>query len=176
MRKDRLVFKITNKGMTRDRMKSISDKEVVNIGKIPRAIVAVGGAYMFFYGTGGDMPESVVPVAYLFAAFGIAAVLLAIFLPRIIELRHFTKIKNQGGFPSEVSVGEGGIYIDEGFSAFSGIKGIAEYKDYFKLVLFGNSAVKGASPAPCLFLFKEDFEQGEPEVFIEYLLTKKSES
>ena len=166
MKKERLIFKIVNKDLTSERKKRIAKFEVFDIGRPPRVIIAAGGAYMFLYGTGGDIPESVVPVAFIFAVVGILAVLLAIFLPGIIEASYFAKTRKQGSFPSEVLIRIGGIYIDEIFAAFSAVRKIEDRSDFFKVYL--------VSPIPCFFLFKEDFELGQPEAFIDFLLSKRS--
>jgi hypothetical protein len=192
MRKDRTVFKIVCGGITPARRSLLAPREVVAIGRPSRIALAAGGAYMFYYGTNGDVPPSVTAIANIFAVVGIAAALLAIFSHKLAELSFFSKARRRGCFPAEVLVGEGGVSVSsrgeggvsvssrgevgvsvsnhgERIYAFSSIGNIEETDEYFK-VGFANDDV------PCVYLFKEDFEQGAPEAFVSYLYSKKSEA
>jgi hypothetical protein len=195
MIKDRTVFKIVCGGLTPARRSLLAQREVVAIGRPIRIALAAGGAYMFYYGTSGDAPPSVAAIANIFAVVGIAAALLAIFSHKLAELSFFSKTQRKGCFPAEVLVGEGGVSVmrtdtagfgsrskaggeamneavsnrGERIYAFSAIGNIEETDEYFKAGLV-NDAV------PCVYLFKEDFEQGAPEAFLSYLDSKKSET
>jgi len=152
------------------------EREVVVINKPMRAVIAVGGVWIFYYGTDYNIPDSVQPIAVIFAVIGIAAVLLAIFSQKLLEMRFFSKASKYGCFPAEVSIGEGGVFVRrrdtkkeagtpgvtsvnaERFFAFAEVGKIEDYGNYYKL----NLLREGAS---CVFLFKEDFGKGDPEAF-----------
>jgi hypothetical protein len=188
--------------LTAERRRALASREVMVVGRPLRIILAAGGAYMFYYGTSGDEPLGLEPAANLFAAVGIAGVLLAIFLQKIVEVSYFTKALRAGCFPREVSVGEGGLYIvrmaaqdttsargetgaqgarsargaagknavtsvnAERYVAFSEIGAIEDNEVYFKVHM-------RQSALPVIFIFKEDFGQGEPEAFIPFISSKQ---
>ena len=144
-----------------------------------RGVIAVGGVWIFYYGTSFDVPEGVKGVAFVFAAIGIAAVLYAIFSQKISETLFFYKAAKRGSFPAGVSAGKGGLFIRrakakgsketpgvtsvnaERFFAFAEIKGIEDHGDYYKIILPGE--ITG------VFIFKEDFGKGDPEAFKDFI-------
>ena len=169
MRKDRIEFKIECKPLTPKRKKQISIREVPRIGRPIRVVFACGGVYLFFLGTDGSAPSSIAFVATLFAVVGIVAVLLAIFIQEIADMFYFSKAINKGSFPAGVIAGKGGLYINtkssERHIPFSGTGKVKEQEEYFKIpILTGDPSE--------VFLFKEDFEEGDPEAFLDYLRSK----
>jgi hypothetical protein len=169
MRKERLVFKIDCKELTPERKKILAADEVMVVGRPLRIILAAGGVYMFFHGTSGEAALQQQYIAGTFTMFGIAAVLFAIFAQKLIEANYFAKARRSRCFPEGVSVAEGGVYIrradKESYVSFSGVNTIEEKNDYFKIrFLQGDTA--------SIFLFKNDFELGEPEAFVDYFLSK----
>jgi len=178
------MFEIECKELTPGRKRVIAEWEVVPFNKPLRAVIAVGGAWIFFYGTSFDVPTMVQSVAFLFAAVGIAAVLFAIFVQKLIEMNFFSKAAKKGFFPAGVTVGEGGVFVRRRekkgaentsgvtsvnavkFYAFAEVGKINDYGDCFKLNLAGGTA--GA------FLFKEDFGKGDPEAFGSFIASKKA--
>ena|GEM_PF-3416617 len=192
MRIDRVAFRIVCEAPARERKEILSRQEVKTIGRPLRLVTAVGGAYLFYYGTNGEATAQIQYIANIFAIIGIAAVILAIFSQKLSEIRYFSKAAKEGSFPAEVSVGEGGIYIrragradrpgkkskaggsgsdgaggSETYVPFSGIGDIDEQEEYFKVPL-------RACDIPGVFLFKKDFGQGEPEAFVDFVLSKQS--
>ena len=169
MRKDRIVFNIECKPLVFERKRSISTQEVIKVGRPFRIVLVAGGAYLFFLGTDGTAPASISYVATFFTVFGIAAVLLAIFIQMLADMFYFAKAARKGSFPEEVTVGEGGLYIKtktaEKHIPFSGVGQIEEQEKYFKIPLRAEKILE-------IFLFKEDFEKGDPEDFEAYLRSK----
>ena len=178
------MFKIVCKELTPARKRILAEREVPIFGKPLRAVIAVGGAWIFFYGTSFDVPTMVQGAAYIFTAVGIAAVLFAIFAQKLIEINWFAKAARKGCFPAEVSVGEGGVFVRrrekkgasgtpgvtsvnaERFFVFAEVGRIEDYGDCFKINLSGGSAY--------VYLFKEDFGKGDPEAFKSFIASKKA--
>ena len=178
MRKERLVFKIDCKELTPERQKILAADEVIVVGRPLRIILAAGGVYMFFHGTSGEAALQQQYIASTFTVFGIVAVLFAIFAQKLMEENFFMKAKRSGSFPKGVSVAEGGVYIrkaakkaenaeteKESYISFSGVNTIEEKKDYFKMRFLQGDIQS-------IFLFKKDFELGDPEAFVDYFLSK----
>ena len=187
------MFEIICKELSPERRKLIASREVSSIGKPLRIVLAVGGAWLFYYGTDGEASVVFVMAANAFMAVGIAAVLIAIFSHKLVELSYFAKTKRAGCFPSSVSVGNGGVFIRratgavgatgsgqsaqpgviranaERFCAYAEIGEVEDQEDYFKLNLLSGDG-------PGVFLFKEDFEQGEPEAFISFFKSRKPDA
>ena len=187
-------FEIKCRELTPERRKILAPFVEAVIGRPLRLVIAVGGAWLFYYGTSFNVPAGVQAVAIIFAVAGIAAILFAIFSQKLAEMRFFANAQKNGCFPEEVSVGKGGMFVRrrsvsgtksatspkdargnagvtsvnaERFFSFSEIGKIREYDDYFKIGLpYGD--------ADCVYIFKEDFEQGEPEAFIQFIVSKKS--
>ena len=178
-------FEIICKELTRDRKTILAAKEVIAFSKPLRAVIAVGGAWIFYYGTSGDEPESVQYMAVVFAAVGIAAILIAIFMQKIREDGYFSKAAKEGCFPASVAVGEGGVFVRRGsgkkpketlgvtsvnaerFFAFAEVGRLEDYEYYFKLNFTGGDI-------PAIFLFKEDFGEKTPEAFKTFIASKKA--
>lgn len=174
MIKERLVFKITRGIFTTERKNKVAGNEVFIVGRPTKIVLVAGGAYLFFLGTSGDVPEAVVSAAVIFTVLGIALVLVAIFIQLLINMRYISKAAGVGAFPEEVSVTEGGVYItgtgsNEKFLPFSAVGRVEEQKEYFKLNL-------SSGGIPEVFIFKKDFGQGEPEAFKNYISVKRSEN
>ena len=175
MGKEKKVFEIICGELSKERKKILAKNEVVSINKALRAVMAVGGVWIFYYGTSFDVPEDVKSFAVVFAVVGLAAVLLAIFSQFLVETSYFSRAAKSGCFPAEVLVGEGGVFIkrrksekekstpgvtsvnDERFFAFPEIKDVSDCGDYFRMSL---------KESPGVFLFKEDFRKGDPEAFV----------
>ena len=171
------MFEIVCKELTKERKRIIAVHQVATLNKALRGVMAVGGVWIFYYGTSFDVPDGVESVAIAFAIVGITATLLAIFSQKLIEISFFSKAIKIGCFPKEVSVGEGGVFIRrrpakndsdtpgvtsvnaERFFTFFDIKNVDDFGDYFKMRL--------PEGHPGVFLFKEDFEKGDPEAFID---------
>jgi len=178
------MYRIVCKVLSSERRRILAEREVTTISKPLRGVMAAGGVWIFFYGTDADIPSSVLPIAIIFAAVGIVAVLLAIFMQKLLEIGYFSKAAKNGCFPAEVSVGEGGVFIKredaenppgtpvvtsvnaEKFFAFSEVGKIEDHGEYFKLNLFRGGETR-------VFLFKEDFEKGTPEAFKSFINTKR---
>ena len=147
--------------------------------------MAVGGAWIFYHGTSGDVPDSVKNMAVLFTVVGILLMLLAIFLQKLIEIRYFSKALKSGWFPAGVSVGKGGVFVrrrktkkdaentgvtsvnEEKFFAYAEIGDIEEVGEYYYKVCFLRN------DAPGVFLFKKDFGEGDPEAFKAFIDSKR---
>ena len=242
-----MTFEILCKELSPQRRQVLAPHEVAVVGRPIRLVLAVGGAYIFYYGTNGEAPAGFQSAAAAFSIVGIAAVLVAIFIQKLVEIRYFSKALKEGCFPAGVSVGEGGVYIRragnaggsgagnaggsgsgktgssgagktgssgtdktgssgtgktrssgagktrsssagyasasvtdgvvsvnaERFYAFAEIGNIIEYgeegRGYFKMSL------PGGGGAPGVFLFKEDFDKGDPEAFIAFIDSKRPE-
>jgi len=180
-----MKFEITCKVLTPERRRVVGQREVAYIGKPLRAVIAVGGAWIFFYGTGFDIPAAVQYAANIFTAVGIAAVLYGIFSHKLADIKYFSKALKKGCFPGGVSAGEGGVFVRrrdrtaaeektgvtsvnaEKFFAFAEIGKIDNYGEYYKVHL-----LRGEPPH--IFLFKEDFGKGDPEVFKDFILSRKN--
>jgi len=168
------TFEITCGELTPERKRVIAPREVVSIGKPLRLVIAIGGAWLFYYGTDFDAPAAMRAAATAFTVIGVAAILFAIFVHKFAEIRFFAKARKIGCFPESVSVGKGGMFVRradaanaERFYAYAEIGKIKEYEGHFKInLLYGE--------APCLYIFKEDFEHGEPEAFVSFILSKQS--
>jgi len=203
------TFEITCGELTPERKRAIAPREVVSIGKPLRLVIAIGGAWLFYYGTDFDAPAAMRAAATAFTVIGVAAILFAIFVHKFAEIRFFAKARKIGCFPESVSVGKGGMFVRrvdaasasagrkasanasgggnsskatggafadsatavsvnaERFYAYAEIGKIKEYEGHFKInLLYGE--------APCLYIFKEDFEHGEPEAFVSFILSKQS--
>jgi len=204
------TFEITCGELTPERKRAIAPLEVVSIGKPLRLVIAIGGAWLFYYGTDFNVPDATRGAAIAFTAIGVAAILFAIFVHKFAEIRFFAKARKTGCFPVGVSVGKGGMFVRradaanasgkrrgaasasvkrrsaanvsgsagddsatavsvnaERFYAYAEIGKIKEYEGHFKInLLYGE--------APCLYIFKEDFEHGEPEAFVSFILSKQS--
>ena len=169
MRMDRIVFKIECKPLTPIRKRQVSLQDAPRIGRPLRIVLVAGGAYLFFLGTDGSAPSEMAGVAVFFSVFGVAAVLMAIFIQLIVNMFFFAKATRKNSFPAEATVGEGGLYINtksaEKHIPFSQIGRIEEQEDYFKI------PIRGENPGE-VFLFKEDFEKGDPEGFNDYFRSK----
>ena len=173
--------------MTAERKRLIAEQEVVVINKVVRGIMAVGGAWIFIYATGFDIPAAVKHIAVVFAAVGIAILMLAVFAQRLTEASYFSKAAKKGCFPASVLAGEGGVFIRraptkkdaetpgvtsvnaETFYAYSEVGPVEENKHYFKLNL------KRAG-AQGVFLFKKDFGKGDPEAFKAFISKQNQRS
>ena len=173
------MFEIICKELTPERKRILAEKEVVSINKPLRTVIAVGGAWIFYYGT-GDAPASMQKMSIVFTVIGIAAVLFAIFSQKILETGYFTKASKKGWFPGEASVGEGGVFIRrrdtkktseapgvtsvnaEKFYAYTEVGKVADFGDYFKIELLREKASG-------VFLFKEDFGKGDPETLKDFI-------
>ena len=195
-----MTFEIKCKELTPERRQALAPHEVAVIGRPIRLVLAAGGAYIFYYGTNGEAPPGFQSAAVAFSFVGIAAVLVAIFIQKLVDIRYFAKALKEGCFPAGVSVGEGGVYIrradragtaGEGkagayvaegaegvesvnavrFYAFAEIGRIEEYgeesRGYFKMSL------PGGGGAPGVFLFKEDFVNGDAEAFMTFIDSKR---
>jgi len=169
MRKDRIVFKIESSPLTYERRRSITSQEVIKVGRPLRIVLVAGGAYLFFLGTDGSAPSSISYVATIFTVIGIVAVLLAIFIQMLADMFYFAKAARKGSFPAEVTIGEGGLYINtksaEKHIPFSQAGRVEEQEKYFKIPLRTGKFLE-------IFLFKEDFKKGDPEDFTAYLRSK----
>jgi len=179
------MFEIICKELTSSRKNILSDLEVITFSKPMRGVMGVGGVWIFYSATSLDLPLGVKGIAGVFAAAGIAAVLMAIFAQKLIEISYFSKAAKKGCFPASVSVGEGGVFIRrrdtkkeakktevtsvnaERFFAYAEVGKIEEYNDYFKMN-FLRADTAG------VFLFKEDFGKGDPEAFKMYINSKKA--
>jgi len=162
------MFEIQCKILTPDRKRIIAEHEVVSINKPLRAVIAVGGVWIFYYGTSGEEPESVRYMAVVFAAIGLAAVLFAIFSQKLIETNYFRKAAKQGWFPESLKAGKGGIFVDEKrFFSYAEVGGVADYGDCYKIIFLRPGA-------PGVFIFKEDFGKGDPEAFKSFITEKKA--
>jgi len=160
-----MIFEIECGPLTPGRRALLAPNEVAVVGRPLRLVLAAGGAYIFYYGTSPDVPVMVQSAANLFIIVGVAAILLAIFAQKLVETRYFSKALKEGCFPASVSVGQGGIYVRraaESFFSFAEIGNIEEQAAYFKISL----PSEGASG---IYIFKEDFEQGEPEAFLSFI-------
>ena len=175
MNAKKLKFEIICKELTPERKRLLAEREVLTFSKPLRAVMAAGGVWIFYYGTSFDVPVLVQGVAYVFAAIGLAAVVMAIFSQKLMEMSYFYKTNKKGCFPASVSIGEGGVFVKrrepkkktgtpgvtsvnaERFFAFPEVGEIEDYGDYFKMNLSGGT--------PGVFLFKEDFGKGDPEAF-----------
>ena len=176
MGKGKKAYHIICGELTKERKRILAKQEVVSINKALRAVMAVGGVWIFYYGTSFDVPEDVRFFAVIFTVVGLAAVLIAIFSQVMVEMSYFSSAVKKGCFPAEVSVGEGGVFIrrrrsakdkstpgvtsvnDEKFFAFPEVKDVSDCGDYFRMSL---------KDVPGVFLFKEDFEKGDPEAFVD---------
>ena len=171
--KDKQMFKIKCSPLTPARKKLLHTDDAVSINRPLRIVLAVGGAYIFYYGTKPDVPVMFQTVANIFVVIGIAAVLLAIFSQKLIEIRYFSYTLKKGCFPLSVSIGEGGMFIERGanaerFVAFAQIGRLEEKEAYFKIsLLYGDE--------PGIYIFKEDFEQGDPDDFASFIASKKAQ-
>ena len=179
------MYKIECKPLTVDRKNQIASLEIPPLGRPLRIILAAGGAYIFYYGTSIGVPDAVKGIAVLFAAIGIAAVLLAIFSQKLIEIRYFIKLFKEGRFPSEVKAGEGGIALTyktidkntsesvekERYFFYSQTGKTEDHGKFFKLWLTPDSA-DGKDGGFFVYIFKEDFE-GSPEAFLLFIESKK---
>jgi len=172
-------FEIKCDELTKERKRALVKNEVVAINKPLRAVIAVGGVWIFYYGTDVNVPSAVQSVGVVFAVIGIVAIVFAIFGQKFMEMSYFSKSAKRGCFPAEVSVGKGGMFVRrrdpkkgagstgvtsvsaERFFAFPEIGGIEDYGEYFKIKLSGGAAA--------LFLFKKDFGKGDPEAFKSYM-------
>jgi len=179
-------FEIECKELTAERKKILAEKEVPPFSKASRAVMAVGGAWIFYHGTRGDVPQSVQNMAVLFTVIGIATILLAIFMQKLIEIKYFSKATKNGWFPASVSIGKGGVFVRrrntkkesekpgitsvnaEKFFAYAEVGDVEEESNYFKLNFL-------RTDAPGVFLFKKDFGEGNPEAFIAYINSKKDD-
>ncbi|MDR3364667.1 MAG: hypothetical protein LBS91_06970 [Clostridiales Family XIII bacterium] len=168
------MFEIVCKELTPARKKELAGNEVSPIGKPFRLVLAVGGAYLFYYGTSGEAPSGFQSAATAFVVIGIAAVLLAIFSQKIIEGRYFAKATKAGCFPVGVTADDAGVAISHAGNvgthrtfSFSEIGKVEEVGTYFRLGLLRGEA-------PGVFLYKEDFAQGEPEAFASFIASKKA--
>jgi hypothetical protein len=99
---------------------------------------------------------------------------MAIFIQDLADMIYFAKASKKGCFPTEVTVSKGGFYTKTGttktgytekHAPLSGIGKIKEYEDFFKIPIRTGDARE-------VFLFKEDFETGEPEDLIDYFRAK----
>ena len=172
-------YEITCKELTPERKRILAEREVVTVSKPLRGVIAVGGAWIFYYGTSFDVPVAVQGIAHIFTAIGIAVILLAIFSQKLLEIRYFHNSAKKGSFPASVSVGKGGVFVKrrdtkktnsasgvtsvnaERFFAFPEVGDVEDYGSYFKMNLKGKAAG--------IFLFKEDFGKGDPEAFVDYI-------
>ena len=173
-------FDITCGLLTPERRRLINENEVPVFSKPSRAVMAVGGAWIFYHGTSGDVPESVRNMAVLFTIVGILLMLLAIFLQKLIEIRYYSKAFKKGWFPAGVSVGKGGVFVRrretektdvtsvnaEKFFAYAEVGSIEDFKDYFKVNFL-------RADSPGVFLFKKDFGEGDPEALIAFIDSKR---
>jgi len=178
------MFEIVCKELTPARKRILAEREVPIFGKPLRAVVAVGGVWIFYYGTSFDVPAIVQGIAFIFTVVGIAAVLFAIFAQKLMEMNFFARAAKKGCFPAGVSVGEGGVFVRrrekkgasephgvtsvnaERFFAFAEVREIEDYGDCFKMNLSGG--------AVAIYLFKEDFGKGDPEAFKSFIASKKA--
>ena len=181
------MYKIVCKLLTPERKKIIASLDVVAIGKPLRMVLAVGGAYIFYYGTNPNTPETVQGAAVLFSVVGIAMVLFAIFSQILKEMKYFAGAKKEGCFPDEVKAGKGGISIiykktdrkikeqaeKEQYYFYPQVENIEEHEKFLKLCLSGDENRKSGL-SHFVYIFKEDFEKGNPEAFISFINTKKS--
>jgi len=174
------MFEIICTELTAERKRLIAEQEVIVINKVVRGIMAVGGAWIFIYATGFDIPAAVKHIAVVFAAVGIVILMLAIFAQRLTEASYFSKAAKKGFFPASVLVGEGGVFVRrapakkdaetpgvtsvnaETFFAYAEVGPVEENKHYFKLNL-------NRAGAQGVFLFKKDFGKGDPEAFKAYI-------
>ena len=172
-------FEIKCDVLTKERKRVLAKNEIAAINKPMRAVIAIGGVWIFYYGTDADVPAEVQSVGAVFAVIGIAAIIFAVFAQLFKEMGFFYKCTKKGCFPAEVSVGKGGMFVRRGdpkkgadaagvtsvnaerFFAFPEIEGVEDYGEYFKIIMSG-----GAS---ALFLFKKDFGKGDPEAFKSYI-------
>ena len=170
------MFEIKCEPLTPGRRTLLAPHEVAVVGRPLRLVFAAGGAYIFYYGTRLDVPETVQSIANVFVVVGIAAVLLAIFSQKLVEMRYFSKALKSGCFPDSVSVDEGGMTVRrkntgrisaERLYPFTEIGRIEEHETYFKISL-------PHAATPGIFIFKEDFELGEPEAFQSFIASKKN--
>ena len=167
MRKDRLVFKIEKRGLSPERKKLLAKKEAIRIGSPLKIVLVAGGAYLFFLGV-DRAPPGMEYMAIIYTCLGIAAILVAIFIQWFFNTLYIAKASKAGSFPDEVFVSEGGFHINgatEKIIPFSGIGSVIDEEEYFKVFLRGNSNSN-------VFLFKEDFREGDPEAFENYFLSK----
>ena len=178
------MFEIICRELTPERRRILAEREVITFNKPLRAVIAVGGAWIFYYGTNGEEPEGLKYMAILFTVLGIAAILFAIFSQKLIEMRYFHSEAKRGWFPESVSVGNGGVFVKhrspkkaadtprvtsvnaERFYAFAEVGGVGDTGDYFKMNLL-------RADAPGVYVFKEDFVKGDPEVFKTFIASKK---
>ena len=179
------MFEIICKELTPERRKTIAPREVAPIGKPIRIILAAGGVYLFYYGTNGEAPPAFQTAANAFVAIGVAAILLVIFSPKLVEMRFFAKARKEGCFPTGVSVGEGGMFVRyaekpdetgakdvtsvnaERFFTFAEIGKLEDSGEYYKMSLLSGRA-------PGVFLYKKDFVKGDPEAFAAFIESKRS--
>ena len=172
MRNERLVYKIERRELSPDRKNLIAKKEAIKIGSPLKIVLVAGGAYLFFLGIDG-VPPGMEYMAIVFACLGIAAVLVAIFIQWFFNTRYISKASKVGAFPEEVAISEGGFHIREAVKKagekiipFSRIGNVFEEEEYFRVILLDGSVSD-------IFLFKEDFREGDPEAFKDYLDSKK---
>ena len=180
-----MKFDIVCKVLTPVRRRIIGEREIAYISKPLRAVIAVGGVWIFFYGTDFGVPEAVQYVANIFSVIGIAAVLYAVFSHKLSDISYFSKAIKKGCFPGGMTAGEGGVFVRrretketqeksgvtsvnaEKFYAFAEIGKVSDFGDYFKVNL------KRGDPEH-IFLFKEDFGTGDPEVFKDFILSRRN--
>ena len=168
MRNERLVYKIERRELSTERKTLIAKKEAIKIGSPLKIVLVAGGAYLFFLGV-DRAPPGMEYMAIVFTCMGIAAILVAIFIQWFFNTQYISKAKKAGAFPNEVSVSEGGLHIEgtgEKIIPFSRIGNVIEEEQYFKVTFFDGSVSD-------IFLFKEDFREGDPEAFKNYLDSKK---
>jgi len=177
------MFEIESKELTSGQKKVFTDKEGPPVSKPMRAVLGIGGVWIFYYATSG-VPESVQYFATLFAILGIIAVLMAIFIQLLMNISYVRSLKKQGCFPAGVTVKEGGMVVRnmiargkaeasdvvsvnaEQFYTFAEIGKINDLSEYFKINL-----PRREGPGICLF--KEDFREGDPEAFMAFIESKK---
>jgi len=173
------MFEITCKELTPQRRRNLTAQETVSIGKTVRSVIAVGGAWLFYYAT-SDVPAAMKNAAVAFAVIGIVLVVYAIFSQKFTEMFFISKAKREDSFPAGVSIGEGGLFIRyrEGkkapgvtsvnadrFFAFGEVGKVEDREEFLKINLL-------RAGTPRIFLFKEDFVDGTPEALAGFIASR----